>query len=132
MGKRKEMDKLSQDSCDAIKAGMSYGQYMAMKESSGATRSSRASAGYYHVCKFCGKEFYADTRQPRKFCSDRCREQSYYVPKITTVTKVCPICGKEFVSTKSQQKFCGEFCAKVAKTQNRRGHKAMKEETSDE
>ena len=35
---RNNMDKLSQDSCDALKAGMSYGKYMAMKGSANVTR----------------------------------------------------------------------------------------------
>ena len=115
-----EMDKLSQDSCDALKAGMSYGKYMALKGSTKVTRPTPAPTGYYHVCQYCGKEFYVPDKKPRKFCGDRCRELSYYVPKIKTATKVCQICGKEFVSTKSQQKFCCEFCARVAKTQKRR------------
>lgn len=120
METHKEMDKLSQDSCDALKAGMSYGKYMAMKGTAKVTRPTPAPTGYYHVCQHCGKEFYTDTRQPRKFCSDRCRELSYYVPKIKTATKVCPTCGKEFVTTKKHQKYCDEFCAKVGKSQKMR------------
>ena len=132
MGRHKKMDKLSQDSCDALKAGMSYGKYMAMKGSANVTRPTPAPTGYYHVCQHCGKEFYVEDRKARKFCSDRCRELSYYVPKIKTATKICPICGKEFVSTKSQQKFCGEFCAKVAKSQKIRAWKEkMKEARAD-
>lgn len=130
---RNNMDKLSQDSCDALKAGMSYGKYMAMKGSANVTRPAQTQEVYYYTCQFCGKEFYVPDKRLKKFCSDYCRQKSYYVPKIKTVTKVCQICGKEFESSKSQQKFCGEFCAKVAKTQNRREHKAMmKEETSNE
>ena len=130
MGRHKkvEMDKLSQDSCDALKAGMSYGKYMAMKGTANVTRPIPAPTGYYHVCQHCGKEFYTDTRQPRKFCSDRCRELSYYVPKIKTAHRICPICGKEFVTTKGQQKYCGEFCANVAKSQRIREWKEKMEE----
>lgn len=130
MGRHKkvEMDKLSQDSCDALKAGMSYGKYMAMKGSAKVTRPTPAPTGYYHVCQHCGKEFYTDTRQPRKFCSDRCRELSYYVPKIKTAHRICPICDKEFVTTKGQQKYCGEFCAKVAKSNNLIAYRAIKRE----
>lgn len=131
MGKRKEIDKLSQDSCDALKAGMSYGQYMAMKEPAEVKRPTPT--GYYHVCQHCGKEFYEKNRKVKKFCSDRCRELSYYVPKIKTAHRICPICGKEFVTTKSQQKFCGEFCAKVGKSQKMREWKEkMKEAISNE
>ncbi len=130
MGRHKEVeiDKLSKDSCDALKAGMSYGKYMAMRGSSVATRPTHEPTGYYNVCQQCGKEFYVKDKKPRKFCSDRCREQSYYVPKIKTVTKVCQICGKEFESTKSQQKFCGEFCAKVSKSQKLRAWKEKMKE----
>lgn len=129
---KEDMDKLSQDSCDAIKAGMSYGKYMAMKGSAKVTRPTPAPTGYYHVCQHCGKEFYVEDRKTRKFCSDRCRQLSYYVPKIKTATKVCPTCGKEFVTTKKHQKYCGEFCAKVAKSKNGIAYRArMREERAN-
>jgi endogenous inhibitor of DNA gyrase (YacG/DUF329 family) len=117
--KNVEMDNLSKDSCEALKAGMSYGKYMAMKAPTKATTPPPAPAptGYYHVCHYCGKEFYVPDKRHKKFCSDRCRELSYYVPKVKTSTKICKTCGKEFVTTKKQQKYCGEFCAKVGKSQ---------------
>ena len=125
-----EMDKLSQDSCDALKAGMSYGKYMAMKGSTKVTRPTPAPTGYYHVCQHCGKEFYVPDKKPRKFCGDRCRELSYYVPKIKTAHRICPICGKEFVTTKKQQKYCGEHCAKFAKSQKQMEARARKKEVT--
>ena len=128
MGNYEEMDKLSRDSCDAIKAGMSYGQYMAMKGSSVATRSTPAPTGYRHVCQFCGKEFYVQDKSPRKFCNDYCRQNSYYVPKIRNYEKACEVCGKEFTTTKKQQKYCSEHCAKFAKSQQQMEARLMKKE----
>ena len=113
-----EMDKLSKDSCDALKVGMSYGKYMAMKGPVKVTPPEPTES--YRICQYCGKEFYVPDNRKKKFCSDRCRELSYYEPKIKTFKRICPICDKEFVTTKAQQKYCGELCAKVAKSQQLR------------
>lgn len=130
MGKRKEMDKLSQDSCDALKAGMSYGKYMAMKGSTNATQQTNRK-GNYHVCQFCGEKFSVPHKIAVKYCSERCRWSSYYAPKIKTVTKICETCGNEFVTTKSQQKFCSEDCRRNAE-KKRLAEAKKKEEVSNE
>ena len=33
----------------------------------------------------------------------------------TTITKVCPICNKEFTTTNNKRKYCSEECREVAK-----------------
>ncbi len=130
MGRNKKMDKLSQDSCDALEAGMSYGKYMAMKGTTKVTRPESTEPN--RICQQCGKPFYVPDNRRKKFCCDRCRELSYYEPKIKTFKRICPICNKEFVTTKAQQKYCGDFCARVAKTQMIREWKEkMKEEIAD-
>ena len=128
MERNKKMDKLSQDACDALKAGMSYGKYMAMKGYSVTARPTREPVGYRHVCQFCGKEFYVQDKSPRKFCNYYCRQNSYYVPKIRNYEKACEVCGKEFVTTKKQQKYCSEHCAKFAKSQQQMEARLMKKE----
>ena len=142
MGRNKKMDKLSQDSCDALEAGMSYGKYMAMKGPTKVTPPEPTEPNRIcqqseptepnRICQQCGKSFYVPDNRKKKFCSDRCRELSYYEPKIKTFKRICPICNKEFVTTKAQQKYCGDFCARVAKTQMIREWKEKtKEEIAD-
>ncbi len=74
----KKMDKLSQDATNAIKAGMSYGKYMAMKNPAKITPDV---VGYRHICHYCGKEFVTKKKGPRKYCDDKCREDYYYLQK---------------------------------------------------
>lgn len=73
MGK-KQMDQLDIDASNAIKAGMTYGKYMAMKN---PTTIVRKPVGYKHYCLFCGKEFYSKYKGVRKYCSGNHREAYY-------------------------------------------------------
>ena len=76
---KKKMDKLSRDATDAIKAGMSYGKYMAMKK---PTIEEPVKKGIRHICQHCGKEFYVPHRKTMKYCSDQCREKFYYARSV--------------------------------------------------
>lgn len=113
MGK-KQMDQLDIDASNAIKAGMTYGKYMAMKN---PTTIVREPEGQKHTCLFCGKVFYVTQKKVRKYCSDQCRELSYAHKRKEPALKACPICGKEFVAETYRNKYCGEFCARVAQGQ---------------
>lgn len=130
--KKADMDQLTIDSTNAIKEGMSYGKYMATKKPTIPTITTTQShdfSGYKHTCQFCRKEFVVYDRKVRKFCSDRCRERSYSFRKISyPKPKICPICGKEFMAETYRNKYCGEFCARVAQGQKVRQYMARKAE----
>lgn len=126
MDKSKELTQLDIDSSNAIKAGMSYGKYMAIKKSTKTTP--QEVVGYKHICQHCGKEFVSKTRAVRKYCSDQCRERSYYPRKTYPQTKTCPICGKEFMAETYRNRYCSEFCSKVAHCQNVKEYQARKSE----
>ena len=110
---KKKMDKLSQDVTDAIKAGVSYGKYMAMKE---PEIEAPAKTGIKRICLHCGKEFFVNHRKRKDYCNDQCRENFYYqkYKKVAPTVKICPICGKEFMARNMHYKYCGELCKKVA------------------
>ena len=119
MGNKKlEMDQLSIDSSNAIKAGLSYGKYIALYGHSKAQAQHQAPVGYKRNCQFCGKDFYIPTRRAQRFCSDKCRERSYYITAIGPMEKMtCPICGKDFMPNTRHQKYCDRFCAERARRQ---------------
>lgn len=75
MAKAKEMDKLTQDSIAAQKAGMSYGQYMATKEPVIPPRKNQGGVRY-GVCLYCGKSFVMDKRD-RVYCGYQCSNYHY-------------------------------------------------------
>ena len=72
--KNKEPDKLAQDVHCAIAAGMSYGQYMAMKKpTSPAARKIDKKTG---VCVWCGKTFIQAHSNKKKYCDEYCKEEA--------------------------------------------------------
>lgn len=112
------MDKLSQDSTNAIKAGMSYGQYMAMKQPVKVEQ--HEPQGIRRICEHCGEIFYRYDQIKQKYCSDRCRknaENKRARKPAKPVARTCPICGKEFMAASWRNKYCGPFCTKVAGTE---------------
>lgn len=114
----KKIDKLAQDATAAIKAGMSYGKYMAQKHP--VKVEPPRPQGIRRKCECCGKVFYQQDRRAKKFCSDVCRERFYSKGKHQKKAekpperKICPICGKEFMAESYRNKYCGSFCAQVA------------------
>lgn len=132
MGRHKKvvMDQLTIDSTNAIKAGMSYGKYMALKK---PVNPEPVVLGIKHTCQHCGKDFYATNRKPRKFCCDSCREDYYReVKKMEadpeTVEKTCPICGKVFIAKNYRYRYCSEFCKKVGQGQRVKEYQERRKE----
>lgn len=68
------MDKLARDSTAAIKAGMSYGKYMAMKEPVVVTPPERR--GTWRTCPRCGKEFVRYDRIKATYCGVACQKSA--------------------------------------------------------
>lgn len=137
MGRPKKIDKLSRDSTAAIAAGMSYGKYMAMKNTTFFVKPPEDEideyAEYRHTCLNCGKEFISETRLPRKYCSDYCRYEYYTKKKSLEYPqkKTCPICGKEFTAETFRNKYCNPFCSKVGHGQRNKEYRLRKAEEAD-
>ena len=74
MAKKKEPDKLAQDSSAAISANMSYGKYKALQYEAGKIPIIQKKEEPEHntICRYCGKGFYT-TKKIKVFCSDDCR-----------------------------------------------------------
>ena len=94
-------------------------------------------AEYNKICKVCGKEFVA-TNHKTVYCSEICRIRGRseiahraYMKKVYGEVKenvlhgkrkVCPICGKEFLSSNSA-KYCSYACAWRAKQEQSKRRK---------
>lgn len=125
MGRKKVyIDQLTADSTNAIKAGLSYGKYIALYGHSKVKQPDPEQVGYKHICQQCGKEFYVPTRRPQKFCSDLCRERSYYAERKHFEERTCPICGNDFVPKTGHHKYCCESCSMVAKANREKAFRA--------
>lgn len=132
MGRKKKLDQLTIDSTNAIKAGMSYGYYMALKKHTTAQSERKSNPdfdGYKHTCEQCGKEFVIFHKKKRKYCSDQCRKQHYLdTKKIQIRKKICPICGKEFMPETYRNKYCSEFCSRAGQVDRVREYRERKME----
>lgn len=126
MGRKKaETDQLTTDSTNAIKAGLSYGKYIALYGHSKVKQPHQAPVGYKHNCQHCGKEFYVPDRRLQKFCSDICRERSYYVIKNGPPgEQTCPLCGKIFLPKSRHNKYCSEVCSGVVRANRGKAFRA--------
>lgn len=134
------MDKLAIDATNAIKNGMSYGQYMAQKKPEIIVP--QKPNVEMRECIRCGKLFSLNKRGggTKKYCSDECREKFYderdSKPETRTKTntrtktrtktkveqkpeihKTCPICGKDFIAIFRNHKYCCESCARFGKSE---------------
>lgn len=135
------MDKLARDATNALRKGMSYGQYMAQKKPEIIIPTPPKDVEM-RECLRCGKLFPLNKqgRGKKKYCSDECREKFYAErdsktetrtktntrTKTRTKTKVeqkpeihktCPICGKDFVAKFRNHKYCCESCAAFGKSE---------------
>lgn len=68
-------------------------------------------------CAHCGKIFETKTTA-KKYCSDRCRETSYWKRRAAEYAKPsakmhCEECGKEFEPRLSTQRYCSPQCAEI-------------------
>ena len=71
------------------------------------------------ICNYCGKHFNATSHE--KYCSDTCRnlahkqkKHSWYISnkqKTHTNTTTCRYCGKAFIKTHGNQKYCSKTCS---------------------
>lgn len=114
----------------ALAAGMSYGKYMALRQSGGLkppTEEAGMPSGT-RVCIVCGKK-YIPTVSRQKYCSYQCRYNAEYqaqrkrlglsreeIPK-----KICVICGKVYTPTMrgARLKYCSPQCRDVGRHRTR-------------
>lgn len=58
-------------------------------------------------CIICGKEFVRDWPYTQKVCKNSsCRSRWSRLQNTLNTTKICPLCGKEFVPKSPRQTFC--------------------------
>lgn len=125
--KKKELSQLDIDASNAIKAGMSYGKYMAMKPKTDAPAPKKKSrVEYRHTCPICGNDFVTYNRKLKKYCSDECRCRAWEIQRRKSnkypKPRVCATCGKEFMATNWRNQYCSEPCADEAHRQKMRAY----------
>lgn len=139
-----EMDNLAKDAAAALAAGMSYGQYMAMKEAGKVPAVQDAKRGNPDqitgqqkrlFCIHCGKPIPDNTRQ-RLYCGEVCRKlvtseraQEKYRRKVgapASTARICPICGAEFFSTDRRKIMCSPVCSKAARSERVKRYQEQK------
>lgn len=58
-------------------------------------------------CEYCGKPFIAVCNGHNKFCSNNCKSAYRRKSGIDNITKVCTLCGGEYIANKySKTKYC--------------------------
>lgn len=65
------------------------------------------------TCAICGKAIYRRPLQIESrpvYCSQACAGKAQRRPRL------CPVCGNEFLATKSEQRTCSRACANVGRT----------------
>lgn len=60
---------------------------------------------HYRICAVCGKKFEVDLKNPKKCCSRKCSAQ-LRKQTIKSKTKICELCGKEFIPESNTQRYC--------------------------
>lgn len=104
------MDHLAREALNAKRAGLSYGQFKALKYNPAAVELAppqRKEDENIYKCETCGREFFSYTH--RKFCSNSCRTLSYYKP-VEPTERNCIQCGKPFMAVGGQKKLCSDAC----------------------
>lgn len=126
MAKKKELSQLDIDSSNAIKAGMSYGKYMALAKP--LIQPLKEEPASERACPYCGKDMTYE-HAGKKYCSTYCRQSHYYETKVAKppVEKVCPICGASFKGN-GRDKYCSKHCAQIACERRTLGYRMQKAE----
>ena len=119
-----KLDKLTQDSIAARKAGMSYGQYMASRYQPPVIEVDVPDPEARH-CLHCGKEIPKWAHKNRRYCSDPCHNEArreitlsnYHAkkakedPSHVRRKKVCEICGKDIPKNMhGSSRYCSAEC----------------------
>lgn len=120
------MDKLSKDASAAIKAGMTYGQYMAtkypvkiippkQKEPSKPAPQKTVEM----VCECCGKVIRRQDQRRQRFCDSRCKHRycALHKEQSSAMVKTCGICGTEFEAANWKAKYCSDRCRRLAQAE---------------
>jgi predicted nucleic acid-binding Zn ribbon protein len=84
------MDQLTKDSISAQKAGMSYGQYMALKPKKACSPKLEIEDDFQY-CAVCGEA--VDGRKGKKYCSPRCYEEAMQAKARERYRKKVAQCG---------------------------------------
>lgn len=128
---------LCQAAQEAVKAGISYGNYMANHKIAAFTPLPIVlDSAKTKKCKWCGKEF-VSSRSTKAYCSDDCRKAKSDAiarkrkrPGSPETDKdwmreerVCVICGKVFVPTAKQQISCSNACSLERRKQCNRANR---------
>lgn len=77
-----------------------------------------------YECVFCGKEFYQEDRQRRKYCCEECRLEAAKVKSRKApegYNKICPVCGKTFHTYTARRIYCDDLCKQFARTKTVKG-----------
>lgn len=116
-----KLDKLTQDSIAARKAGMSYGQYMASLYRPPVIEVDVPDPER-RSCPVCGKEIHKNAHKNRRYCSESCRSEAgreatllkYHEkkakddPNHERRKRMCVMCGKEIPK---ERHGCSRYCS---------------------
>lgn len=81
------------------------------------------------VCRQCGKEL---PKNKTRFCSEDCKQRYNHIKAgriqhDEILKKICPVCGKEFETWKSQQMTCSKECSKEWQRSKRKPYDSEQE-----
>lgn len=75
MARKREMDNLAKDAAAALAAGMSYGRWKAMQNSTGVIEKREELPEGWKICLRCGKPFQTNKYNRRKrYCELECQK----------------------------------------------------------
>lgn len=90
-----------------------------LKIQEGKVRAKEPAKMVPRVCKQCGNTFLVEKRSTRVLCSEKCRSLRFrdiYGSSLPREPRACLKCGKEFMPRHRDQKFCGDACARQARS----------------
>lgn len=62
------------------------------------------------ICEYCGKEFYCLDNGVNRFCSANCKSRYRWNSGIDNITRICVVCGSEFIVNKYSKKIKCDKC----------------------